>query len=90
MIIVIKKLLNKNPRDWHSKLRYSLWEDHIRVKNALKMSPFELVYIIVLNFLFQLNINTMQFMKDYLEAENILETKIVPLTHLEEKQEQSF
>ncbi|GLJ23909.1 hypothetical protein SUGI_0454290 [Cryptomeria japonica] len=41
---VIKKLLEKNPRDWHNQLRYALWADRTRVKAALGTSPYYLVY----------------------------------------------
>lgn len=44
LLTVLRKLLNKNPRNWHNKLKYALWVDRIRVKNVLGMSPFEIVY----------------------------------------------
>ena len=59
LLTVLKNLLEKRPRDWHSKLKYALWADRIRVKNALGMSPFQLVYGTEPIFLTQLKISTL-------------------------------
>ena len=44
LITIIRQLLNENPRDWHTQLKYTLWIDQVRVKNALGTSPYFLVY----------------------------------------------
>lgn len=71
--MVLKKLLDINPRDWHIKLKYALWEDRIRTKNALGMSPFQFVYGIESVFPLQLKIGILQFMQDYIELDDTLE-----------------
>ena len=44
LVRIIKKLLEENKRDWHTKLKYALWDDKIITKRAIGMSPFQLVY----------------------------------------------
>lgn len=84
---VIKKLLDKNPRDWHNKLKYALWFDRIRVKKSIGTSPVRLVYDIEPVFPVHLKINTLQFMKEYLDTDDVVETRLVQLLKLEEERE---
>ena len=44
LVRIIKKLLEDNKRDCHTKLKYALWADRISTKRAIGMSPFQLVY----------------------------------------------
>lgn len=44
LITIIKELLNKNPKDWHTQLHFSLWVDCTCYKDPLGDSPFNLVY----------------------------------------------
>ena len=44
LITMIKKLLQENPKDWHTQLKYALWMDKVRIKNSLGKSPYLLVY----------------------------------------------
>lgn len=39
-LLIVLKMLEKWSRDWHKKLKYALWADKIRTKNALGMNPF--------------------------------------------------
>ena len=40
LVRIIKKLLEDNKRAWHTKLKYSLWDDRIIIKRAIGMSAF--------------------------------------------------
>ena len=44
LIMVIKQLSNENPMDLHMQLKYPLWKNRVRVKNALGTSPYFLIY----------------------------------------------
>lgn len=64
LLDVIKKLLEKNPRDWHNQLKYAFWADRTRVKVALGTSPYYLVYGQEPIFSVNLQIPMLQLMKD--------------------------
>lgn len=85
IMTIIWKILHKNQRDWHTKLKYALWSDHIRIEATLGTSPFHLIYGQDPIFPVHLNTTTIQFMRDYLEADTIVETRLVHLMHLDEK-----
>jgi transposase InsO family protein len=44
LIRIIKRTLQENKRDWHSKLKSALWLDRITPKNIIGTSPYVLVY----------------------------------------------
>ena len=44
LVKIIKKLLEDNKKEWHSKLKFSLWEDKVTTKKSIGTSPFYLVY----------------------------------------------
>ena len=44
LVRIIKKLLEDNTKAWHTKLKYALWDDRIKTKREIEMSPFQLVY----------------------------------------------
>ena len=35
LVRIIKKLLEENKREWHTKLKYALWDDRISRKRAI-------------------------------------------------------
>ena len=41
---IIKKLLQENKKDRHTKLIHALWDDRISIKKSIGTSPFQLVY----------------------------------------------
>jgi len=41
---IIKRTIEGNPRQWHTKLDYALWDDRINIKSNIKTSPYALVY----------------------------------------------
>lgn len=54
------------------------------------MGPFYLVYKIDPIFPVQLKICTLQFMKNYIEIDDTIESRLVQLIKIEEKQDQAF
>lgn len=79
---VIKKLLEKNPRDWHNQLRYALWADRTQAKAALGTSPYYLVYGQTLVFPINLQIPALQLMKE-LDIEDQVEVRLLNLLRLD-------
>ena len=62
---MIKQLLKENPRDWHTQLKYALWTDQVRVKNALGTSPYLFVYKKEPVFSLNLRVLVLKFMSGY-------------------------
>jgi len=85
LLEVIKKLLDKNPRDWHSQLKFALWVDRIWHKAALGTLPYHLIYGVNPIFPIHLSILMLQFMQDYLETNDQLSSRLAQLLHLKEK-----
>jgi hypothetical protein len=44
LIKLLKKKIEENPKRWHEVLSEALWALHISKHNAIKVTPFELVY----------------------------------------------
>ncbi|XP_057852363.1 uncharacterized protein LOC131062675 [Cryptomeria japonica] len=44
LIRIIKRTLQDNQRDWHNKLKSSLWVDKITHKTSIGISPYKMVY----------------------------------------------
>jgi hypothetical protein len=44
LIKIIKRLLEDNKKAWDSKLKFTLWDDRVKTKISLGISPFQLVY----------------------------------------------
>jgi hypothetical protein len=70
LITVVKRLLDENPREWHTQLKYALWIDRVRVKNALGTSPYLLIYGQEPMFPMNLKIPVLKFMRGYVENED--------------------
>lgn len=87
---VIKKLLDKNLRDWHTQLRFALWADRVRVESSLGTSPYHLVYGHDPIFPIQLRISTLQFMQECWDQEDKIKTRLSQLLLLEEKRDQAL
>ena len=90
LLSAIKKLLDNNPRDWHTQLRFSLWADRIRIKSSLGTSPYHLVYGQDSVFPIQLRIPTLRFMQDFMEGEDRVQACLTQLLHLEEKRDEAL
>ena len=61
---IINKLLQENKRDWHSKLKYALWDDIIRTKREIGTSPFHLVYGLDVVFPTSLGLPIMKYLQE--------------------------
>ncbi|XP_057863203.1 uncharacterized protein LOC131071404 [Cryptomeria japonica] len=90
LLSVIKKLLEKNLKDWHTQLRFTLWADRTRVKNSLGTSPYFLVYGQEPVFPVQLRIPTLRFIQDYMEGEDGVQMRLTQLMNLEEKRDKAL
>ncbi|XP_021819797.1 uncharacterized protein K02A2.6-like [Prunus avium] len=44
LINIIKKMAEKNPRDWHERLSKALWADRTSKKTSIDTTPFALTY----------------------------------------------
>ena len=64
LVRIIKKLLEENKRDWHTNLKYALWDDRISTKRAIGMSPFQLVYGTKVIFLASMGVLVMKFFQN--------------------------
>lgn len=85
LLKVMQRLLDKNLKDWHTQLWFSLWPDHTRHKVALGNFPYHLVYGLEPIFLIHLKIPMLQFINTYYEEREFLEAHLAKLLHLEEK-----
>lgn len=90
LLTVIRKLLEKNPKDWHTQLRFALWEDRTRKKTSIGTSPYHLVYGLEPIFPIQLRIPTLQFINEYYDEGNRRETRLQEILHLEERRDEAL
>jgi hypothetical protein len=44
LIWILKRTVKNNKRDWHTKIKFSLWDDHITPKTTTGQRPYTLVY----------------------------------------------
>jgi hypothetical protein len=44
LIIIIRKMLEENKKNWDSKPKFAMWEDRVTIKNSIGTNPFKLVY----------------------------------------------
>lgn len=84
LLDVIKKFLERNPRDWHNQSKYALWADRTHVKVAHGTSPYYLVYGQDPVFPVNLQILVFQLMKD-LEIGDQVEVHLLNLLKLDEQ-----
>jgi hypothetical protein len=65
LIKIIKRLLEDNKKAWDSKLKFSLWDDRVKTKRSLGVSPFQLVYGTEAIFPSQLALLVEKLFQDY-------------------------
>lgn len=70
---IIRKLIEKNPREWNSLLKNFLWVDRTRMKVALWNSPCHLVYGVDLILPINLKIPTWLFAQEYIGLNDQIE-----------------
>ena len=76
LVRIIKKLLEDNKRAWHTKVRYTLWDDRINTKRAIGMSPFQLVYGVEVVFPASLGVPVMKLLQEHHDEPNHMQRRI--------------
>lgn len=82
-------MLDKNPRGWHTLLKYAFWADRTTVKNSLRNSPYHLVYGIDPVLPVNLKIPMLKFIQEFIGFENKQEGQLVQLLNLDEKRDKA-
>ena len=90
LVRIIKKLLEDNKRSWHTKLKYSLWDDRISTKKAIGMSPFQLVYGTEVVFLASLGVPVLRYFQNQQEEPNHMQRRINQIIELEEQRNKAY
>lgn len=54
MVIILKKTIVENKKNWDSQLKFSLWKNKVTTKRSTHNSHFELAYQIEVDFPIQL------------------------------------
>ena len=90
LVRIIKKLLEDNTKDWHTKLKYSLWADRISTKRAICMSLFQLVYGAEVIFPASLGIPVMNLLWDPLDEPNPIQRRINQIIDLNEVRDKAY
>jgi transposase InsO family protein len=87
LLEVIKRLLENNPRDWHTQLKFALWVDRTRIKVALGNSPFKIVYGLDPIFPVNLQIRVLRFVQEFYSKDDRIEVRLANLLNLEEQRD---
>ena len=90
LVIIIKKLLEKNKKGWHLKLKFALWEDRVSTKKSIGTSHFQLVYGTYIVFPASLGILVLKLLQDQEEERNPMQNKINNLIELQEIREDVY
>ena len=72
LINIIKNLLEKNQKSWHSKLVHALWADRLTTKKSINMSPYQLVYGMDAVFPTSLGVPVMKLLQEVKTEENYM------------------
>jgi transposase InsO family protein len=76
LIRIIKKIFTKNKRSRNSKLKFSLWDDHMSTKKSIGPSPFQMVYGTKVVFPTQLGLPILKFLQEELEEPNEFQGRV--------------
>jgi hypothetical protein len=92
LILILKKTIDKNQRNWHLKLTDALWENIPTPKYSIGMSLYTLVYGKEENMLINLELNALNFMVNIEDAEDssLIQRRINQLLKIEEEQSKSL
>jgi hypothetical protein len=88
LIKIIGKLLEENKKNWDSKLKFSLWEDRVNIKNSIGTSPFKLVYGTDAIFPVQLVLSVARFFQEEQTKSNDMVRRMLDLVELQKTHEQ--
>ena len=87
---IIKKLLEDNKKYWHTNLKYALWDDRIKTKRDIGMSPFQLVYGAKAIFPASLGVQVMKLLQDQLDEPNPMQRRINQIIELNEMRDKAY
>ena len=90
LVGIIKKLLKDNKRTWHKKVKYALWDDKIKTKGAIGMSPFQLVYGAEVVFLASLGEPVMKLLQEQQDEPNHMQRRINHVIELDELRDKAY
>ena len=90
MVRIIKKLLEDNKRDWHTKLKYALWDDRINTKREIGMSLVQLVYGDEVVFPAYLGVPVMNLLQEQQDEPNPVQKRINQIIELNELRDKAY
>jgi transposase InsO family protein len=92
LIQILKKIIDKNQRNWNLKLTDSLWASKITPKDSIGMSPNTLVYEKEAKIPISLKLNALTFMVNTEDAEDSspIQRRINQLLKLEEERNKAL
>jgi hypothetical protein len=91
LIQILKRTVKDNKHDWHTKLNFSLWVDHITPKIAKGQRPYTLVYgdLVVLLYLLQIPALRLAIIEEDDDFQS-LQHRLDTLVELEEVRKDTF
>jgi hypothetical protein len=87
LVRIIKKLLEDNKKVWHTKLKFSLWEDRVSTKKSIGTSPFQLVYGTDVVFLASLGTPMRKLLQEQDVESNAIQRRINQLVEVQQIKE---
>src|SRR5271156_5594686 len=85
LLKILKRTLEQNKRQWHTKLRLALWTNRITLKKATGQSPFELVYGLQERLPINNLLPIFQYIQEeHLDVSNDMQNRIMQLNELDE------
>jgi hypothetical protein len=80
--------LEYNKKAWDSKIKYTLWDNRVKTKRSLGISPFQLVYGIEVVFPTQLALPVAKLFQDYEGEPDNMVGRIHQLGEVQQTREQ--
>ena len=81
---IIKKLLQENKKDWHTKLIHAFWDDRISIKKSIGTSPFQLVYGLEVIFPNSLSLLVMRLLQEEDAETHPIQRRMYQLVELQQ------
>jgi hypothetical protein len=75
-MVIIKKIVGDNKRNWDSKIKYVLWANWITKKQATGKSPFELVYKMDVTLPIHLKIPMYQLLQHFTSDQETIQVRV--------------
>ena len=85
-----KKLLQDNKRAWHTKLKFSLWDERISTKKAFGTSPFQLIYGLYVIFPAYLVLPIMKYLQEQESEQNSIQRRMNQLIEVQQVKESVY